>query len=71
MNLFPDGTARYIKTGIIMNTDIDGDLLKSTNTGDGLFKQFIEERIERAGQDHVSFYKSGPKPKISKRRETK
>src|ERR1700759_3588390 len=61
---FAAGSARQLKTGIVLESSVVVGLLNSTSTGEVLHKAFIDERIKSAGKDQVSFFKVVTKRKI-------
>ena len=64
MDPFARGVARHFKTGEGIPEDVVRGLVQSTQIGESLLMEFIEERLKREGHSRVSFFKAIPNPKI-------
>lgn len=61
---FAAGVARHFKTGETIDEGVVKGLFQSTETGEALLLQFVNERLMKMGEDRVSFFKAIQNPKI-------
>ena len=61
---FLNTSARQLKTGVEIDVIIVSDLLSSTEIGNGMFTEFVEEKMKAPEQKRIDFFASIPKSKI-------
>ena len=61
---FLNASARHLKTGVEIDVNIVSDLLSSTEIGNNMFTEFVEERMKAPEEKRIDFFASIPKSKI-------
>ena len=61
---FLNDPARHLKTDVEIDVNIVSDLLSSTEIGNNMFTEFVEERMKAPEEKRIDFFASIPKSKI-------
>ena len=61
---FLNDPARHLKTDVEIDVNIVSDLLSSTEIGNNMFTELVEERMKAPEEKRIDFFASIPKSKI-------